>query len=87
VRTPVGTSRFVIPPPFPYSGRRREAKQVNRPGSCWVEVSQPRIGRLSARAAHSSETARWEPVGQEWLCASGTFGSRSGHPKPQLEPV
>ncbi len=78
VRAPVGTSRFVIPPPFPYSGRRREAKQVNRPGSCWVEVSPPHTGRLSAGAAHSSQTPRWEPGGQDWLSASGTSGSRSG---------
>jgi hypothetical protein len=86
VRTPVGTSRFVVPPPFPYSGRRREAKQVNRPGSCWVEVCPPHTGRLSAGAAHSSETPRWEPGGQDWLSASGTFGRCSGHPTPQLDP-
>jgi len=31
--------------------------------------------------------AALEAGGQDWLSASGTSGSRSGHPTPQLEPV
>jgi hypothetical protein len=61
--------------------------QLAQPGHVQVSHAcvRPRTGRLSAGAAHSSETARWEPGGQDWLSASGTFGSRAKFARRVLE--
>src|SRR5271167_1605257 len=56
---------------------RSRLGEVNPAGELWA--SQPHTERLSAGAAHSSQMACWEPGGQDWLCAPGTFGRRSGH--------